>query len=134
MVKAKNNTQARKFVIGLGAFLGALAVIFTFWDNYGWVVNKTYAIDKQFHTKIHLSQVSKASIVTLTDLVQTIADNQSTALSRDEWVCDRLDGEIPELQKDLQVANVSSDKIDIQRVITKKNEIWQKLDCSTFMN
>ncbi len=132
MTKAKNNTQAKKLVIGLGAFLGALTVIFAFWNNYGWVINKTYAVDKELHAEIHLAQATKASIVTLTALVQTIAKNQSTALSRDEWVCDRLDGEIPKLQKDLQAASASSDKIDIQRVITKKNEIWQNLDCSTF--
>ena len=134
MTTAKNNAQVRKWIVGLAGFLGALAVIFTFWDNYGWVINKTYAVDKELHVTVHSNQASKESIVMLTALVQSIANNQSAALSRDEWVCDRLDDEIPELQKDMQAANIASDRIDIQRTVTKKVEIWQKLDCSAFAN
>jgi len=119
-----------KWLVSVGGIAIAMSAILVFWSSYGWITIPVYALDKKVNIAAHKNQITQQSITDLTKIMETIAENQT--INRDEWMCDELDEEIPELQKDYAAAVTKNDQIDIQRIIDKKEEVWGKLDCSKF--
>jgi len=112
-----------KWIISAGGLLVALTTVLTFWSTYGWITRTVYADD-------HKGVVSSAQIANIENLLLEIKHDQD--LNRDQWECDEMDEEIPELKKELAEAVSVSEQIDIERDIEKQQERWVKLDCSQF--
>ena len=101
----------------------ALTTILTFWGTYGWITRTVYAQD-------HKGVATSTQIANIEQLLVEIKHDQD--LNRDQWECDEMDEEIPELQKELAEAESVSEQIDIDRDIEKQQERWGKLNCSQF--
>ena len=101
----------------------ALTTILTFWGTYGWITRTVYASD-------HLGVATSTQIANIEKLLVEIKKDQD--LNRDQWECDEMDEEIPELQKERAEAITVGEQIDIDRDIEKQQERWSKLNCSQF--
>ncbi len=110
--------------------LGAITASIVFWGTYGWITRAAYAIDEQAKVEIHKGHATQTAIKDLTTLIETVITNQK--INRDEWVCDELDEEIPDLRKDVLDTFDQDEKIDIERTIEVKNKLWDSVDCNRF--
>ena len=112
-----------KWIAGGGTLLVGITAILTFWSTYGWITRTAYATD---HTNIPTT----TELIEIKKLLVIISDKQD--INQDQWECDEMDEEIPELQKELAEAETVSEQIDIKRDIAKQDERWIKLDCAQF--
>ena len=72
-------------------FLGGATSCLVFWGTYGWVTKDVYAQD-------HENAPTPAQMATIQKSLDTIITAQK--MNQDQWECDEMDEEIPELRKD----------------------------------
>ena len=118
------------FIAGIGTVLGTITAVIVFWETYGWITRSAYAADQKSHTVLIKAMPSQQTMNDILNKLKTI--NDSIKLNRDEWVCDKLGKETPELKKELAIAQTISDEIDLQTEIDRNDEVWIKLKCSNF--
>jgi hypothetical protein len=112
-----------KIVSSVTVVIAMLTALIVFWGNYGWITQDAYAAD---HESVPTQQTMAGILTSLKNIEEAQVENQ------DQWECDEMDEEIPELQGRLGEAETSQEKIRLQRKLTKQNERWGKLDCSRF--
>ncbi len=110
-------------VILLGSLAGATTGVVTFWGDYGWVPQDQYRKD-------HMGVMSEEDAEDIKELLGQLAKKVDE--NHTHWECDELDEEIPELELKLLEAEDNREKVQIQRELTKKQELWDELQCSKF--
>jgi hypothetical protein len=112
-----------KIISSITIVVAMLTALIVFWGSYGWITQDAYAAD---HESVPTQQTMAAIATSLKNIEEAQVENQ------DQWECDEMDEEIPELQSRLLEAETSQEQIRLQRKLTKQEERWGKLACSRF--
>ena len=126
--KVKQNITPILSTVSIASWLATLAIIFTFWSDYGWVTIPVYA-------SIH----PEGQHVSIAPMLKTISDelmdlNKKVDKNRSEQICKDIDEEMPEL-KALEFEAITSgdgNPAELTYEIKKLADIWSRLDCAQF--
>jgi hypothetical protein len=112
-----------KIAAGIATVLTAATIAVTSWDQFGWVTRQAYA--EEHKDKPTQSQMQDIQTL-LVEIKQTQDRNQT------QWVCAKLDEEIPDIQYRITKTTDEERAIKLQRELNKKEERWIVLNCSQF--
>jgi len=121
------------WLLGVASAFGAIGTIIVTWETYGWITRSAYADDQHTNKELHEAMPSQK---TMADILTALGDiNTSIIMNRDEWRCDEIYEEVPDIREKLLSSDLSvSDRIDLEHDLKIKDEIWDELKCSQFMN
>lgn len=115
---------------GFAALAGAATTVIAFgdtaWNRWGWITVQTYRAE-------HADVITAGQTQQIFDLLEDLKEGQDA--NRDQWECDELDEDIPDLQlKLLDESLADRERVKIHRELQKKQDRWDKLDCTRFVD
>ena len=120
----------QKTIISIGAVAGAILTIVAFWAQLGWILKPAYAQDHEgindHDTLIEIQKLLGAI------QAENIAIRREQTTYNNQWECDELDEEIPELNTIKKEAKTNEELSEAEHDVDKANDRWNALKCSEF--